>query len=110
MKTVEQEALDRINASLPAYREWLTKLPRREYVVWALCRLIEEHRAFRQQVSDDVRWAFGGNIPMNDRFAKYIIPPANPAKQVKALMDAGMTLEDALAEAGAKIVEASDDQ
>ena len=45
----------------------------------ALCRAIEQHEAFRQEVSDALRDYYGGGyVPANSRFAQFILPAPNP--------------------------------
>lgn len=47
--------------------------------VEALCRAIEQHEAFRQEVSDVVWDYYGGkHIPRTSMFAKFAIPKPDP--------------------------------
>ena len=54
--------------------------------VEALCRAIEQHEAFQQEVSDVVWDYYGGkHIPRTSMFAKFAIPKPDPL--VKALTE-----------------------
>lgn len=77
-----------------------------------LCRAIEQHEAFRQEVSDAVQGYFGAGYIMSnkntcayDRFARFIIPKHDPlveAIREMALTDANQADADRLCEAIAK--------
>lgn len=54
----------------------------------ALCRAIEQHEAFRQEVSDALRDYYGGgHVPANSRFAQFIIPKPKPDPLLAALLE-----------------------
>lgn len=56
--------------------------------VEALCRAIEQHEAFRQEVSDALRDYYGGgHVPANSRFAQFIIPKPKPDPLLAALLE-----------------------
>lgn len=54
----------------------------------ALCRAIEQHEAFRQEVSDALRDYYGGGyVPASSRFAQFIIPKPKPDPLLAALLE-----------------------
>ncbi len=54
----------------------------------ALCRAIEQHEAFRQEVSDALRDYYGGGyVPADSRFAQFIIPKPKPDPLVDVLLE-----------------------
>ena len=80
----------------------------------ALCRAIEQHEAFRQEVSDALKGQFIGGIP--DKVARFIIPkPVDPLVEVMNEMGFGMSktaseeFREALAKRGYEIREKAGD-
>ena len=61
------------------------------YVYEALCRAIEQHEAFRQEVSDAVT-AFWPTKPPPKQFARFIIAkPVDPLVEALASIDIGLS-------------------
>ena len=80
----------------------------------ALCRAIEQHEAFKQEVSDAVEWAVTQPQEVaRTRMKDFIIPKSKPDTLAKALESIGLPETDgwpeelraALAARGLKIVE-----
>ena len=76
MNEIEKKALALLNGPLSPYGYLLEDHP-----VRVLCRAIEAHEAFRQEVSDALEKQFVGGIP--DKVARFII--AKPDPLVEAL-------------------------
>jgi len=103
--TTEEKALSlvnevRVERGLSAENPLVDPLvgQRRNFSVWeALCRAIEAHEAFRQEVSDAVesRWMNILAMKCEDVFSRFIIPKPDPL--VDAWMDAfpGNHIDDA---------------
>ena len=88
MNDIEQKARDMV---LEVLRE--SELPReltpitREY--WkALCRAIEQHEAFRQEVSDAL--LSDGVFPEGHKLSRFIIPAPKHDPLVEAMADCGV--------------------
>ena len=82
MTDIEQKALEMISAARKEHPTPDNYLIART----ALCRAIEQHEAFRQEVSDAVWDYYGGkHIPRTSMFAKFAIPKPDPL--VKALTE-----------------------
>ena len=83
--TTEEKALALLNE---VQGSTFTSLTRDSSAIEALCRAIEQHEAFRQEVSDVVEeYCKGHGIPNYDRF---IIPKPDPL--VEALNESGVIL------------------
>ena len=72
MSDIEQKALKLLN---DCGGDALVVVRNKNPWVEALCRAIEQHEAFRQEVSDAV-WDYygGGHIPRTSMFAKFVTP------------------------------------
>lgn len=81
MTDIEQKALALVKAvGAERQRSFYTRtINRRVDTDEALCRAIEQHEAFRQEVSDVVWDYYGGkHIPRTSMFAKFAIPKPDP--------------------------------
>lgn len=85
MTDIEQKALEMISAARKEHPTPDNYLIART----ALCRAIEQHEAFRQEVSDVVWDYYGGkHIPRTSMFAKFAIPKPDPlAEALEAMKD-----------------------
>ena len=94
MTDIEQKALALINAEID-YDP--TANDAHEYK--ALCRAIEQHEAFRQEVSDAVVEYFGPKhldvILAGHLLSRFIIPATKPDQLVEVLKDFGGFMPDA---------------
>ena len=121
MTDIERKALELVNEVRAERNQdlWRDVGDRKGYgmVLEALCRAIEQHEAFRQEVSDavekwDSNWNYR-NAPYRDELLRFIIPKPDPL--VEVLSEAGYTyleadkLRAALAKRGLEIREKSDD-
>ncbi|MGL4641103.1 MAG: hypothetical protein ACRCVX_15410, partial [Shewanella sp.] len=76
MTNIEQKALALVN---DCGGDVLVVIRNGNAWVEALCRAIEQHEAFRQEVSDVVWDYYGGkHIPRTSMFAKFAIPKPDP--------------------------------
>lgn len=121
MNNIEQKALELVNEvlaerRLPLYDE--EDVSANLYTIEALCRSIERHEAFRQEVSDAIVFAlkvYGGHSGMFDPLRRFIIAKPDPLAEALAECD-GVTnfgpgynddarvLRAALAKRGGRIV------
>ena len=106
MTEIEKKALTLLNESHSPY-EYAPD----DHPVRVLARAIEQHEAFRQEVSDAVEKHWG-NMPCE--FDRFIIPKSDPL--IEAMVECGFgdssnaasDIREALAKRGFKIVEDTD--
>lgn len=89
MTNIEQKALELVNEvnverGYEAYSNLINR--RYDYAFEALCRAIERHEAFRQEVSDavekwDSNWNYR-NAPYRDELLRFIIAKPDPLVEV----------------------------
>ena len=133
-KTIEQEALDRVNEDRALTRDRQLELTDglRAMPAWkTICRAIEqllaereahaatkaEFEAFRREVSDAVeefdKRSADFKLRQQDweKLFSFIIPKPkpDPLAEVQSLLDEGLTLEEAVGNLGLKLVEVGDD-
>ena len=77
MTETEKKALALLNecAGQEVYGGWGTFDPNQSPCTRALCRAIEQHEAFKREVSDALKGQFIGGIP--DKVARFIITEAD---------------------------------
>ena len=91
MTDIEQKALALVNEVRDERGFRLNvEMQREDMAQEALCRAIEQHEAFRQEVSDALNGQFIGGIP--DKVARFII--AKPDPLVEVLNGIGWTYDD----------------
>lgn len=83
MTDIEQKALEMISAARKEHPTPDNYLIART----ALCRAIEQHEAFRQEVSDAVEFVVDPNHPSNRELVKFIIPKPKPDPLLAALLE-----------------------
>lgn len=96
MTDIEQKALALVNEvakemGLVQLRILDTDLPGER----ALCRAIEQHEAFRQEVSDAVEWVVNSTYmpaPSEHKLARFII--ANPDPLAECLLELDLSTDD----------------
>ncbi len=116
MTEIEQKALALLNEVRMEYGwDAHTIFSRHNYTTCeALCRAIEQHETFRQEVSDVVWDYYGGkHIPRTSMFAKFAIPKPDPLVAVVHKLgwdkDTAADLRAALEYSGYEIREKNDD-
>ena len=79
-QTTEEKALALLNEVLAERVHWQMTGTRADNAsIEALCRAIEQHEAFQQEVSNVVWDYYGGkHIPRTSMFAKFAIPKPDP--------------------------------
>jgi hypothetical protein len=117
MSDIEKKALVLLNEVWPEIEPWTLDDIKGEACFETLCRAIEQHEAFRQEVSDAVeayndlwRKRTPGRDEFMGHFIRFII--AKPDPLVEAMADCGVDrfetwadqLREALAKRGGKIV------
>ena len=73
-------------------RDYVSTAMRREHIVAheALCRAIEQHEAFKQEVSDEAQEYEEAGFPMGwEGFERFIIPKPKPDPLVEVMKEAG---------------------
>ena len=117
MNEIEKKALELVNEvcaerdEIPYY-----EIPRDDFsIAEALCRAIEQHEAYKQEVSDAVESYFCGVCPPHYILARFIIPKPTVDPLVEALIKGGIVnlgaaemaadIREALAKRDLKIVE-----
>lgn len=108
MTDIEKKALVLVNETAVKFHTppWHT-IDRRSFLEDVICRAIEQHEAFRQEVSEEImrRWPHG-RAP--DGFGRFIIPKPDPLAEawIEATGNTvGMgPLNEAIAKRGGKIV------
>lgn len=89
MTDVEQKALALLNEVLAERVHWQMTGTRAENAsLEALCRAIEQHEAFRQEVSDALIDYFGGHLVAEDggdALASLVIPKPKPDPLVRVI-------------------------
>jgi len=122
MTNIEAKALALLN---DVQKEWgyddvVGTIHRQTYMGEALCRAIEQHEAFKQEVSDECAWMLEYGNPHNIRehLLRFIIPAPKPDPLVETLEHLGWynapkdadELRAALEARGLEIREKNDDQ
>ena len=112
MDDTEQKALALVNEVAAERGTEYPCVDRRNDARWeALCRAIEQHEAFRQEVSDAVEWVVNSTYmpaPSEHKLRRFII--AKPDPLVEAVRDTGLftgyaeKLAAAIEKRGGKIV------
>jgi hypothetical protein len=96
MNDIEAKALALWN-EVRAEREYVYEhnaINRNNDMAEALCRAIERHEAFKQEVSDAVVGYYGGGyVSPNSRFANFIIPKPKPDLLEQALKNMDGVME-----------------
>ena len=111
MTEIEKKALALVNEADATGYSWVIDEVLANVVFNALCRAIEQHEAYKQEVSDAVESYFCGVCPPHYILAHLIIPKPTVDPLVEAWIEAtgntvGMEpLNEALAKRGFKIVE-----
>ena len=96
MTNIEQKALALVNEALSERHECLHEMLERDWSCWtgALCRAIERHEAFRQEVSDVVEQALSfGDVESLRRkgvLSRFIIPKPKPDPLVEVVQNVGL--------------------
>ena len=89
MTNIEQKALALVNEVLSERHECLHEMLERDWSCWtgALCRAIERHEAFRQEVSDAVEMALKNYPPtfLREHLHQFIIPKPKPDPLLAAM-------------------------
>ena len=91
MNDIEQKAQSLINTITKLKFNGNIKFTRSGYIAEALCRAIEQHEAFRQEVSDAVVEYFGPKdldvILAGHLLSRFIIPAPKPDPLVEVMKD-----------------------
>lgn len=85
MTDIEQKAQALINTITKLKFNGNIKFTRSGYMAEALCRAIEQHEAFRQEVSDEL--IKHGFINASTGIGRFIIPASKPDPLVEALTE-----------------------
>jgi hypothetical protein len=89
MNEIEQKALELVNE---VTGESVSRIAHASHydLQLTLCRAIEQHEAFKQEVGDALLWYFGSKEGcVSDALREFIIPKPKPDPLVEALIDFG---------------------
>lgn len=102
MTDIEQKALALLKECVgnAIWKHPITRINRQSNLEHeALCRAIEQHEAFKQEVSDELREYFSSAAFLPDCFHRFIIPAPKPDPLREAIEDCAkfvhLTSEDA---------------